>query len=184
MFEQRIIRNPSELSSTEAASMLLDREFALVQPLLRNSTKRGRPSGDAKLMLEAALYVSLADGPWSCLPKRFGKPNTAYRQFVRWSDSGTIDRLLGAFPPRGPHEEGNEKLDPTPIILNRRLAPLARLQDRLRGSRHSVAQEAEFVQNCDCSRATRAVNAQSKRAKVSSRRAEKAASARSPIPGR
>jgi transposase len=49
--------------------------------------------------LEAVVHVLRTGVAWDDLPKRFGKPNSLYRRFRRWSQLGIRDALFTAVAP-------------------------------------------------------------------------------------
>ena len=46
--------------------------------------------------VEAVVYVLRTGVAWEDLPERFGKPNSLYRRFRRWSQQGIWDELFTA----------------------------------------------------------------------------------------
>ena len=52
--------------------------------------------------VEAVVYVLRTGVAWEDLPERFGKPNSLYRRFRRWSQHGIWDaRFVGGIPEDG-----------------------------------------------------------------------------------
>ena len=49
--------------------------------------------------VEAVVYVLRTGVAWEDLPERFGKPNSLYRRFRRWSQQGIWDALFTAGVP-------------------------------------------------------------------------------------
>jgi transposase len=49
--------------------------------------------------VEAVVYVLRTGVAWQDLPERFGKPNSVYRRFRRWSQQGIWDELFTASVP-------------------------------------------------------------------------------------
>ena len=49
--------------------------------------------------IEAVVYVLRTGVAWEDLPERFGKPNSVYRRFRRWSQQGIWDALFTAGVP-------------------------------------------------------------------------------------
>ncbi|MEM8600450.1 MAG: transposase [Bacteroidota bacterium] len=47
--------------------------------------------------LDAVNYIARNGGPWRDLPKRYGKWNSVWRRFDRWSRKGIWQRLFDHF---------------------------------------------------------------------------------------
>lgn len=61
--------------------------------------KAGDPSRsgtDNCLCVEAVLWLARTGSPWRDLPDVFGKANSVFVRFSRWSKSGVWDRLFAA----------------------------------------------------------------------------------------
>ena len=56
----------------------------------------GRTAKDNRLFINAVLWVARTGAPWPDLPERFGKPNTAFQRFNRWSKKGIWQRVFEA----------------------------------------------------------------------------------------
>ena len=66
-------------------------------PLLPGkATDRGTTAKDNRLFLEALFWKVRTGSPWRDLPDRFGKWNSQFRRFRRWSVSGVFERLFEA----------------------------------------------------------------------------------------
>ena len=59
------------------------------------------PAQDNRLTLEGILWIARTGAPWRDLPAEFGKGNTVYQRFRRWTKAGVFDalfnRLAGEF---------------------------------------------------------------------------------------
>lgn len=72
-----------------------DAEWPLIAPLLPcEGGRRGRPSFDNRLMLEAMLIVVETGIGWRQLDPRYGKWNSVYMRFKRWTEQGVIGEIL------------------------------------------------------------------------------------------
>lgn len=74
-----------------------DEQFQQIAHLLPG--KPGDPgvtAKDNKLFLEAVLWIARTGAPWSDLPPRFGKFDTAFQRFNRWAKKGVWTRILQA----------------------------------------------------------------------------------------
>jgi putative transposase len=56
----------------------------------------GVTAKDNRLFVNAVLWVARTGAPWEDLPERFGKPNSAFRRFARWSQKGVWARVFRA----------------------------------------------------------------------------------------
>ena len=78
--------------------MLTDKQWKIISPLLPSEKgHHGRPyTGNHRTTVEAVLWIARTGAPWRDLPERFGKWNTVYRRFRRWSNKGVFDKVLAA----------------------------------------------------------------------------------------
>ena len=58
----------------------------------------------------AMLYIVENGGKWRALPKKYGKWHTIYVEFNRWSQNGTIARILAAMRKQKLFNKGNSVL--------------------------------------------------------------------------
>ena len=76
-------------------SVLSDRQWARIAPLcLGKESDPGRTGGDARLFLEAVLFVARTGCPWRDLPAAFGNWNSVFQRFRRWAKRGVFDRIF------------------------------------------------------------------------------------------
>ncbi len=75
---------------------LTDEQWALLKDLLPPPSRRGRPRGDLREMLNAIFWLLRTGAPWRDLPQRYGPWQTVYDWFNRWRRDGTWDRMLQA----------------------------------------------------------------------------------------
>ncbi len=77
---------------------LTDRQWELIEPLLpapkSGPGKAGRPACDLRTVVNGILYVNKAGCQWRMLPREFGRWNTVYVYFNRWSRTGIWKRLM------------------------------------------------------------------------------------------
>jgi transposase len=74
-----------------------DADWARIEHLLPGRPgDTGWTSQDNRLFIDAVLYVAKTGIPWRDLPIRFGKWDTAFKRFNRWSKKGTWARVFAA----------------------------------------------------------------------------------------
>jgi transposase len=56
----------------------------------------GRTGGDARLFVEAVLWIVRTGSPWRDLPDSFGKWNSVYKRFRHWVKAGVFERIFEA----------------------------------------------------------------------------------------
>ncbi len=76
---------------------LSDAVWAKMAPHLPGkATDPGRTAQDNRLFMEAVLWLARTGAHWRALPERFGKWNSVYVRFNRWSRDGVFERLFKA----------------------------------------------------------------------------------------
>jgi putative transposase len=82
-------------------SDLTDEQWALLQPLLPQSDRRGRPrKTHLRQIVNALFYHTREGGTWRALPHDFPPWKTVYNYFQWWTWDGTWQRLLDALRPQ------------------------------------------------------------------------------------
>ncbi len=78
-----------------AFERLSENEWQILENLVRSGKSlRGRPPKQHRQIFDAVFWIASCDVPWRSLPERFGKWNTVYRQFKRWSEADLWNRVL------------------------------------------------------------------------------------------
>src|ERR1700733_13772327 len=76
---------------------LTDAQWEKMRPFgLGKPTDPGRTGGDARLFIEAVLWIARTGSPWRDLPEAFGKWFTAYTRFWRWAQKGVWEHVFKA----------------------------------------------------------------------------------------
>src|SRR3954471_19273115 len=76
---------------------LTDAQWEKMQPFgLGKSTDPGRTGGDARLFVEAVLWIARTGSPWRDLPVSFGNWNTVFKRFRDWVKADVFKRMLDA----------------------------------------------------------------------------------------
>lgn len=75
---------------------LTDQEWNRIKDLLppEKSGKRGRPSKDNRMILNAMVWIARSGAPWRDLPERYGPWETVYSRFRKWIDDGILDNIF------------------------------------------------------------------------------------------
>jgi transposase len=64
---------------------LTDAQWQKIEPhCLGKNTDPGRTGGDARLFMEAVLWIARTVSPWRDLRKAFGHWNTVFKRFRHW----------------------------------------------------------------------------------------------------
>lgn len=82
--------------------LLNDEQWSRVAPLLPGKVgDRGRSAQDNRLFIpssgtevEAVLYVARTGVPWRDLPDGFGRWNSVYKRFSRWSQNKIWEKVF------------------------------------------------------------------------------------------
>jgi transposase len=65
--------------------MMSDKQWELIEPhCLGKKTDPGRSGSDARLFVEAVLWIARTGAPWRDLPAEFGKWNSVFKRFIYW----------------------------------------------------------------------------------------------------
>ena len=76
------------------------------------TSKSGQPRRDPRELINAIVWVARTGSPWRELPEEYGPHTTAYNNFRKWTDDGTIGRIFAKVSPKS--EETTEiQLDGT-----------------------------------------------------------------------
>jgi transposase len=84
---------------------LTDHEWRLIAPHL--PAERGRPGRPAlanRTVLDGIFWIIGSEAPWEALPPTFGRWNSIYKRYRRWSEAGVFARLLAKLGEALPHE--------------------------------------------------------------------------------
>lgn len=73
---------------------LTDAQWDQIKDLLPGKVgDPGRTAADNRLFVDAILFVAKTGTPWRDLPKKFGKWNSTWRRYDRWSVRGIWQKL-------------------------------------------------------------------------------------------
>jgi len=93
-----------------------DAEWAFFEPFIVAVRGRGgRPGRDHRRKLDGIFWIARTGVPWRDLPGEFGKWNSVYQQFRRWTEAGLWDLILETLNESGLVEEDVQMIDSTII---------------------------------------------------------------------
>ena len=92
---------------------LSDNQWKAVKDEIAAKTSRsGQPRRDPRELINAINWVARTGSPWCELPEEYGPWHTAYNNFRKWTEDGTIGRIFAKISPKS--EETDEiQLDGT-----------------------------------------------------------------------
>ena len=77
--------------------ILTDAQWAKMQPhCLGKPTDPGRTGSDARLFLEAVLWIARTGSPWRDLPAMFGNWNTVFTRYRYWVKADVFKKIFDA----------------------------------------------------------------------------------------
>lgn len=141
-----------------------DEEWAIIGPLLPPERGRwARPAQDNRRYFEGMLWIARTGSQWRHLPDEYGKWNSVYRRFRRWTQLGVFDALVESLSELVDRERSADMVDST-IVRAHHCA--AGLKGGLRIGKPSAAAGAASP-----AKSTPAATARAGRSASSSRRA-------------
>ena len=85
---------------------LTDSQFALLQPLLPQRKRTGRPPADLREVLNGLFYLVRSGCQWRLLPHDFPPWSTVHTWYRRWRKDGTWDHVNEALAPQVRRQAG------------------------------------------------------------------------------
>jgi transposase len=82
-----------KVAATKRRYELTDMAFERIEPLLPKQTPGGRWN-DHRIVLNGIFWILNSGAQWRDLPERYGKWQTIYDRFRRWTREGLFDRIL------------------------------------------------------------------------------------------
>jgi len=73
---------------------LTEAQYTLIEDLLPENGKRGSQWQEHRRVLNGIFWILNSGAQWRELPERYGKWNSVYQRFNRWSGNGLIAQLL------------------------------------------------------------------------------------------
>ena len=101
------------------------------------TSKSGRPRREPRELINAINWVDRTGSPWCELPVEYGPWHTAYNNFRKWTEDGTIKRIFEKFAPQ-PADTDEIQMDSTYSRAHQHSAGIKKIQ----------AQEEEYGKTC------------------------------------
>lgn len=98
-------------------SNLTDEQWTLLEPMLPQRKKRGRPPTDRRQVIDAILYVVKGGIQWRLLPVNFPPWKTVYHVFRKWTLDNTWENLNARLRAHV-REQSGKRSRPTAAILD------------------------------------------------------------------
>jgi transposase len=77
---------------------LSDEQWQKILPVLKTFPQIRLGAGrDCLLLLEAVLWVNRSGAQWRLLPRKYGRWNSVYKRFSRWSELKVFEKLFEHF---------------------------------------------------------------------------------------
>ncbi len=74
---------------------LTDEQWQKILPVLKSCPEIRLGAGrDCRRFLEAVLWITRSGSQWRLLPKQYGKWNSVFKRFNRWSQTGIFEKLF------------------------------------------------------------------------------------------
>jgi len=70
------------------------------------TSKSGRARREPRELLNAIVWVARTGAPWCELPEKYGPWHTAYNNFRKWTEDGTIRRIFEKITPTREETDG------------------------------------------------------------------------------
>ena|SRR5690606_32675521 len=86
--------------------VLRDDQYARIESMLPGKASDvGVTAKDNRLFVEAVLWIARTGSPWRDLPESFGRWNSVYQRFARWSNRGVWHRVFAELAKDADFEE-------------------------------------------------------------------------------
>jgi len=77
---------------------LTDEQWQKILPVLKSCPEIRLGAGrDCRRFFDAVLWITRSGSQWRLLPKQYGKWNSIFKRFDRWSELGIFNKLFEHF---------------------------------------------------------------------------------------
>ena len=81
-------------------------QWQRLEPMLPGkAADPGRSGENNRLFIEAVLWIARTGSPWRDLPAEFGRWNSVYMRFARWSNNGVWQKVFAELAKDADFEE-------------------------------------------------------------------------------
>ncbi|WP_256561112.1 IS5 family transposase [Bradyrhizobium sp. CCGUVB4N] len=101
---------------------LTETRWQMLDPLLPDRGERGPPILDKRRTVNGILWVLRTGAPWRDMPERYGKWNSVFIRFTRWSKLGVWDAAFETLASLGPAADEEHAIDSTIIRAHQHAA--------------------------------------------------------------
>ncbi len=135
---------------------LTDAEWHILNPLLPDRGERGPAIADKRRTMNGILWVLRTGAPWRDLPDRYGKWNSAFVRFSRWSWSklGVWDAVFEILASLGPPADEEHAIDSTIVRAHQHAAGA---KGGIKIGKRSAARAAASPRKSTCARTVKAI---------------------------
>ena len=116
-----------------------DAEWRMIDPLLPDRGERGPAIAEKRRTVNGILWVLRTGAPWRDLPARYGKWNSVFVRFSRWSKLGVWDAVLERLTSLGPPADEEQAIDTTIVRAHQHAAGV---KGGIRSAKRSAARAA------------------------------------------
>ena len=103
--------------------LMSDEEWGFFAPfVIEGGPRRGRRPRDHRLVLDGVFWIARTGSAWRDLHDHFGKWDTVYGQFRRWTRGGVWEVLLAALNETGQGQDSVQMIDSTIIRAHQHAA--------------------------------------------------------------
>jgi transposase len=101
---------------------LTDAQWRIFDRLLPDRGERGPPVSEKRRTVNGIFWVLRTGAPWRDLPARYGRWNSVFVRFTRWSKLGVWDAALETLASVGPPENAEHAVDSTIVRAHQHAA--------------------------------------------------------------
>lgn len=132
---------------------LTDEQWRIFDPLLPDRGERGPAIKNKRRTVNGILWVLRTGAPWRDMPRRYGKWNSVFIRFSRWSKLGVWDAAFETLASLGPPADEEHAIDSTIVRAHQHAAGV---KGGIKIRRRSAARAAASPPKFTCARTAKA----------------------------